>query len=78
MSLENALHFLEEGRDRPALRQEIGLLSDEADYDALCAIGGRHGYAFTPAELARAFAIDWLARWAHFRRSQTQTGGQEV
>jgi hypothetical protein len=71
MSLENAVRFLAEGRDRQALRQEIGLLSSEADYDALCATAARHDYAFTPAELARAFAIDWLARWAHFRSGQT-------
>jgi hypothetical protein len=78
MSLESALRFLKESRDRPALRQEIGLLSGEASYDALCAIAARYGYAFTPTELAQAFAIDWLARWAHFRKSPANTGVQEV
>lgn len=78
MSLESALRFLEEGRNRPALCQEIGLLSGEADYVALCAIAARHGYELTPAELARAFAIDWVARWAHFRKSPADTGDQET
>ena len=78
MSIERALRFLEKSREQPTLRQEIDLLSDEADYDALCAIAGRHGYAFTPAELARAFAIDWLARWAHYHNSPANTGDQEV
>jgi hypothetical protein len=78
MSLESALRFLEEGRDRPALRQEIGLLSGGADYDALCAIAARYDYAFTPAELAQAFAIDWLARWAHFQKSPANPGVQDV
>ena len=78
MSLESALRFLEESRSRPALRQEIGLLSGEADYETLCAIAARYDYVFTPAELATAFAIDWLARWAHFRKSPTNTGDQET
>ena len=55
MSLESALRFLEESRSRPALRQEIGLLSGEADYETLCAIAARYDYVFTPAELATAF-----------------------
>ena len=74
MSLERALRFLEESRDRPALRREIGQLTGEADYDALCAIAARYDYVFTPTELARAFAIDWLARWAHFRKSPANPG----
>jgi hypothetical protein len=78
MSLESALRFLEESRERPALRQELGLLSGEASYDTLCAIAARHDYAFTPAELAQAFAIDWLARWAHFRKSPASLGDQEM
>lgn len=78
MSLESALRFLEESRDRPALRQEIFLLSNEADYDMLCAIATRHGYELTPAELARAFAINWLARWAHFRKSPANLDDQET
>jgi hypothetical protein len=78
MSLESALRFLEESRDRLALRQDVGLLPDEASYDALCAIAARYDYAFTPEELARAFAIDWLARWAHFRKSPANPGDQET
>ncbi len=78
MSLESALRFLEESRARPALREKIGLQSGEADYETLCAIAARYDYVFTPAELARAFASDWLARWAHVRKSSATTGDQET
>ena len=68
MSLDSALRFLEESRIRPALRLEIDLLAGDAGYPTLCELGSRNDYHFTPAELARAFAINWLARWAHYAR----------
>jgi hypothetical protein len=75
MSLERALRFLEDGRKQPDLQRELGLMAGDADHDALCALGARYDYDFTPAELARAFAINWLARWAHFAR---ESGNQDV
>jgi hypothetical protein len=78
MSLESALRFLEESRNRPALQQEVARLTSDADYHTLCALAARYDYAFTPTELARAFAINWLGRWLHFRKDTEKSGDQDV
>jgi hypothetical protein len=77
MSRESSLRFLEACRLQPLMQQEVGLLADDARYDGLCAMGARYDYEFTPAELASAFAIDWLARWAHFRGNAAKSDDQE-
>ena len=78
MSRESALRFLEACRLQPAMQREVGLLVDDARFDGLCAMAARHDFEFTPAELAGAFAIDWLACWAHFRRNAAKSDDQEV
>jgi hypothetical protein len=78
MSRESALRFLEACRFQPAMQREVGLLVDDARYDGLCAMAARHDFEFTPAELAGAFAIDWLACWAHFRRNAAKSDDQET
>jgi len=77
MSRESALRFLEACRLQPLMQQEVGLLVDDARYDGLCAMAARYHYEFTPAELASAFAIHWLARWAHFRGNAAKSDDQE-
>jgi hypothetical protein len=77
MSRESALRFLEACRLQPLMQQEVGLLVDDAGYDGLCAMAARYDYEFTPAELASAFAIDWLARWAYFRGNAAKSDAQE-
>jgi len=78
MSRESALRFLEACRLQPAMQREVGLLVDDASFDGLCAMAARYDFEFTPAELAGAFAIDWLACWAHFRRNAAKSDDQEL
>jgi hypothetical protein len=67
MSVAAAMAFFELARRDPVLRARLAALRDEGATDAaLRALASEADLACDMADLAEAFRIDWVARWAHF------------
>lgn len=65
MSLANALAFIRQVRQDPALRDALAM---ERTMEMLCALARRAGKPCDAAELSEAFVIEWGARQAYFQR----------
>ena len=66
MTVAAALTFIRQARTDPSLRAALARVAGAGSRDTICMIGADHGLAFSESDFARAFAIEWTARWAHF------------
>ena len=66
MSLQTALHFIEQARRDRTIRQAIKALGDEVTWEDLVRVAAAAGFDFTADELQRAYKHDWSMRWMRY------------
>ena len=71
MTVSAALAFIRRARTDPAVRSALERAAETASPGTIRTIGADHGLDFSESDFARAFAIEWTARWAHFGNPDT-------
>lgn len=76
MSVPEALRFLSEVKQDPALRDRLRGLGAPADLEPVRRVGAAAGFAFTADELRTAFKHDWAMRWLRHRIREGDGSGE--
>lgn len=71
MSIQPALHFIEQVRRDETLQQAIAALGDDMTLDDIVAVAAAAGFTFTADDLERAHKHDWAMRWTRYNPRAT-------